>query len=134
MHNVTCTTSSLGEIVTNPVRPFVFKLWDSLKWKKPRFLTCKLYLGLKGRNIALENIAVNKGIFPFLGARIWGPIPVYRYEIRLGTSLILSFSKLPSLHNSAKLCKFFLCFCFFGVYDNIYFLNDFPYPITKLDT
>ena len=134
MHNVTCTTSGLGEMVTHPVRPSVFKLWDSLKWKKPCFLTYKLYLGLKARNIALENIAVNKGIFPFLGARIWGPIPVYRYEIRLGTSLILSFSKLPSLHNSAKLCKFFLCFCFFGVYDNIYFLNDFPYPITKLDT
>ena len=74
MHNVTCTTSGLGEMVTHPVRPSVFKLWDSLKWKKPCFLTCKLYLGLKARNIALENIAVNKGIFPFLGAHTGIPV------------------------------------------------------------
>ena len=76
MHNVTCTTSGLGEMVTHPVRPSVFKLWDSLKWKKPCFLTCKLYLGLKARNIALENIAVNKGIFPFWVPEFGGP---YRY-------------------------------------------------------
>ena len=40
------------------------------------------YLGWKGRNIAFGKtcVSVKKGIFPFLGARIWVPIPVYWYK------------------------------------------------------
>ena len=30
----------------------------------------------------MQNNSVNKSIFYFLGARIWVPIPVYRYENR----------------------------------------------------
>ena len=29
---------------------------------------------------AIQNQVVNKGIFHFLGTRIWAPMPVYRYE------------------------------------------------------
>ena len=28
----------------------------------------------------MQNNSVNEGIFRFLGARIWTPMPVYRYE------------------------------------------------------
>ena len=30
----------------------------------------------------MQNNSVNKGIFNFLGARIWAPMPVYWYENR----------------------------------------------------
>ena len=30
------------------------------------------------------NNSVNQGIFYFMGARIWAPTPVYRYENRFG--------------------------------------------------
>ena len=63
----------------------VLKCW-SVGWfamEKVCFPTKnKLYLGLKEKYLtsSIQNNSVNKGIFHFLEARIWVPMPVYRYE------------------------------------------------------
>ena len=54
-----------------------FMLWDG--FDKAFFLFWKQISDLKRRSIA-RNITVNKTIFPFLGTRIWVPIPLYKYE------------------------------------------------------
>ena len=43
-------------------------------------LTQTLLRSKKKKQRAIENITVSQDIFPLLGARIWVPILVYRYE------------------------------------------------------
>ena len=69
------------------IKPLEAKRFHALKWftaNKVCFLTLK-----QRRKPIIENISVKKRMFTFLGAKIWAPIPVYRYEKPSGYAIAI---------------------------------------------
>ena len=131
-YTVTCTTSCLGQIwCTQQLHIKMLMDMYRIKSLKAVHFSCFTmvyngqnmfpYLKINFTQISkeetepvVERISVKKGIFPFLVAKIWAPILVYRYEILLGRSLIYQklanfmqkkIAMLAGLKVSSWVCK-----------------------------